>query len=152
MLYVAWDFFYWHYLYEEPITAFLRDWQTGVSSKLLSLFGFNTYVYGNNLYIDGENCILVANQCNGLDFGGVFLCFIFAYPAPIKQKLYFIPLGLAVVFGLNIIRISGLALNFHYSKGSFEFNHKITFTYVVYILVFAAWYGWTRLMDRLGVK
>jgi exosortase/archaeosortase family protein len=152
VLYFAWDFFYWRFIFDNAFTWWLRDTQTFLSCKVLQFFGFSAYALSKYLYIDGIKCVAIANQCNGLDFFGVFICTLIAYPSSIKAKLTYIPIGIILVFGLNILRISLLAVNHHYFKGSFEFNHKFTYTYTIYILVFISWFFWLKWIDKSSEK
>jgi exosortase/archaeosortase family protein len=78
-------------------------------------------------------------------FGG----FVLAFPGPWQRKLWFIPLGMALIWVLNVLRVAALALNHHYAHQSVDFNHHYTFTFMVYACIFGLWMLWAR---RLAVK
>ena len=58
------------------------------------------------------------------------------------MRLWYIPLGLALIHLSNLIRIASLVLILLYSPESLAFNHDYTFTIFVYAVIFALWYGW----------
>jgi exosortase/archaeosortase family protein len=74
----------------------------------------------------------------------LFAGFVLAFPGPVRRKLWFIPLGIAAIYLLNIIRIGVLALNHLYYHESVEFNHHYTFSFVVYACIFLLWMLWAR--------
>jgi hypothetical protein len=57
------------------------------------------------------------------------------------------------VYVINLIRIQLLILNFKYSTLSFDFNHKYTYTIVVYLCIFMLWLIWANhLSMRKGLQ
>lgn len=59
-------------------------------------------------------------------------------------------LGCVVLYGFNAVHIAALALNHHYYRQSVEFNHRYTFTYLVYGVLLLLWLRWTRLVAAPG--
>jgi exosortase/archaeosortase family protein len=100
----------------------------------------------NDFYVtlNGNNAVFIGTPCNGFEFFNLFICFVLAFPAKWQHKLCFIPVGILSIHLLNIIRVAGLALNWHFSKGSFDFNHKYTFVLFVYGLLFLLWTLWAK--------
>ena len=64
--------------------------------------------------------------------------FVLAFPGPWQHMLWFVPAGMAITLGLNVLRVAALALNHHYA-----------FTFVVYACIFGLWMLWAR---RLAVR
>ncbi len=93
--------------------------------------------------IDGSNGVLIGYPCNGLELFALFTGFVIAFPGKIKNKFWFIPLGILVIHLTNIIRILALAIIAYKSPNYLEFNHNYTFTVSVYVIVFALWMIWT---------
>ena len=115
----------------------------------LGAFGYKTFeskevddfqVFG----IDGSNGVWIGGPCNGLTLIFLFAVFVIAYPGPIKQKLWFIPLGALIIHLSNSIRIISLSLIALYNPKSLEFNHTYTFTFIVYGIVFSLWMQWVN--------
>jgi exosortase/archaeosortase family protein len=73
----------------------------------------------------------------------MFLGFVVAHAGPWRRKLWFIPVGLLLIHGSNILRIMALAEAVLYHPEIYEFNHKYAYTIVVYSLIiglFALWH------------
>ena len=60
------------------------------------------------------------------------------------HKLIFIPIGILIVHGLNLLRLVALALIVVYHPDSLQFNHKYTFTILVYVCIFFLWMIWVK--------
>ena len=56
---------------------------------------------------------------------------------------------MAIIWGLNVLRLAALALNHQYAHRSVDFNHHYAFTFVVYACIFGLWMLWAR---RLAVR
>jgi exosortase/archaeosortase family protein len=56
--------------------------------------------------------------------------------------MWFIPLGIVLIYCLNVLRIIGLSFNKYYDYQSADFNHHYTFTVIVYAGIFALWMWW----------
>lgn len=148
LLYLA-----WHLLYEfilKPHTALDEVVATNLvdgTTWLLDLFGYEvmdaaTCARPHALGIVGGDCLQVGAPCDGVVLFALFICFIAAFPGPWKMRLWYIPLGLALIHLSNLIRIASLVLILFYSPESLAFNHDYTFTIFVYAVIFALWYSW----------
>lgn len=94
--------------------------------------------------LDGSTGVWIGVPCNGIHLIGLFSVFIIAYPGPWQRKLYFIPLGIVILFGYNTLRICLLALLSKYHPHWLMFNHNYTFTATAYLLVFTLWIFWVK--------
>ena len=74
----------------------------------------------------------------------LFAGFIIAYPGPWKVKLFYVPIGVFLIYLLNVLRIMALGLNSFHSRHTLEFNHKYTFAFVVYACIFGFWMLWIK--------
>ncbi|MFD2786194.1 exosortase X [Hymenobacter rubripertinctus] len=92
----------------------------------------------------GQAAVYVGNPCNGLVLYALFAGFVLAYPGSGRRRLWFIPLGLAVIYGINVLRIAALAINHTYWYHTVEFNHHYTFTFVAYGAILVLWHQWVR--------
>jgi exosortase family protein XrtF len=146
LLYVAWDGLMSAYLNTSPLAYWLSGAITHTSIGVLDLMGYAVRGYNKvfGINIDGKACVFLGNACNGLDFMGVFCCFVLAYPASWKSKIWFIPVGIVAIHLLNVLRVVLLALNMHYMRSTFDFNHKYTFMIAVYALIFWLWTTWIK--------
>jgi exosortase family protein XrtF len=127
-------------------------------SFILEIFGYRTFaskevndfqVFG----IDGSNGVWIGGPCNGITLMFLFTIFVIAYPGSLKNKLWYIPLGIIAVHLINIIRIVTLAIIALYSPLSLDFNHTYTFTFIAYSFVFMLWMLWVnKLADPIKIK
>ncbi|MCR9249724.1 MAG: exosortase/archaeosortase family protein [bacterium] len=104
------------------------------------------------LTISNEPAILVADACNGLELFALYAGFIICFPGKFKYKAIFLPIGIAILFLVNILREIALALNYHFYKVSFDFNHHYTFAILVYLIVFLIWRYWLNNFSTLSSK
>jgi exosortase family protein XrtF len=96
------------------------------------------------LQLDGQDVIRISNRCNALFTIAIYVGFILAYPGAWKPKVAFITLGTLAIISSNVIRVSVLALNWIYYRSTFDFNHKYTYTFVLYSVVFLLWMWWVN--------
>ena len=94
--------------------------------------------------VDGVDTVAVGNRCNALFTIALYIGFILAYPGKWMPKFLFIIFGSAIIFSANIIRIIALSFNSLYSPETLDFNHKYTYTFVVYSVVFIFWMWWVN--------
>ncbi len=94
--------------------------------------------------IDGSNGVWIGGPCNGITLMFLFAIFVVAYPGSVKNKLWYIPLGIVIVHAINIIRIIVLALIANYNYEYLDFNHTYTFTFLAYSAVFGLWMLWVN--------
>lgn len=120
---------------------------------IFNLLGYKTFaskevndvqVFG----IDGSNGVWIGGPCNGITLMFLFAVFVIAYPGNIKNKLWYVPLGILIVHSINIMRIIALALIAYYYPQYLDFNHTYTFTFVAYSAVFGLWMLWVNKFSK----
>ncbi len=94
--------------------------------------------YGNLDY----NVIYVSWGCSGFKqfYQWIFLMILF--PGPWKHKLWYIPAGLAVIYGVNVLRIYSLLITTMYSPDNVHFVHDDIVRPFFYVVMFALWVFW----------
>lgn len=115
------------------------------AAATLRLAGWAAHVAPANaklLVLNGQPSVLVGDPCNGLLLYVLFVGFIVAFPGSIRHKLWFVPLGILVIYAINVGRVALLALNHVYWHPTVEFDHHYTFTFVVYGAIGALWIAW----------
>jgi len=148
--YSSWFIFYTLWLGPQQTVDF---WLCNIEAKeitfLLKTIGFNMEHlieedYKHAFYVDGKRTIGLASSCNGLVLFPLFSLFILATPGHWKTKLYYILIGCIAIYHVNILRIISLVFVKMYSPASLSFNHKYTFTIVVYSFIFFLWHLWIK--------
>ena len=127
---------------------------TFLVNGILELLGFTLidsgviHGYNRTLGIDGTHGLYIADSCAGVPLMALFSGFILAYPGQTIRKLIYIPIGLAIIHLINIIRIVGLAIVTLYAPEMLDFNHHYTFTIIVYTCIFLLWILWVNRFSK----
>lgn len=130
--------------------------QVKTSGFLLNALGFDVKYRSHNddgspdvLWIPGSaHSLQVEQACDSLDLMGLFAVFVLAYPGPWKQRLWYIPVGVVLIHLLNIVRITSLCIIEYKDPSLLDFNHKYTFTGVMYLFIFGLWYYWVKKLSN----
>ena len=156
LVYLGWFFGYEQWLARDGrLDLALCAQLTRTSVVLLRQGGFAANVDPANpslLLMNGSPAVVVGAPCDGMVLYALFAGFVLAFPGPGRRKLWFIPVGMAVIWGLNVLRVAALALNHHFARQSVDFNHHYTFTFVVYFCIFALWMLWARRLAVPGTQ
>lgn len=149
VLYVGWLIGYeWLIGPNGPLDRSLSISIAYAAAHLLRLLGFEAALTlptaAPTVTMAGQAAVFVGSPCNGLVLYALFTGFIVAYPGKLRRKCWFIPLGIASIYFLNVVRVAILALNHTYWYHTVDFNHHYTFTSVAYGAIFGLWYLWTR--------
>ncbi len=115
-----------------------------VSSTLLGSVGFEVFLDGRILSLQGVSGVRIANGCNGLSTLGLFIGFVLAYPGRARRRLWFIPFGVFVVYATNVIRVVIMLLSQKYWPAAFEPLHGFGLTTIFYVVVFGLWVLWAN--------
>lgn len=145
VLYLVWYLFYDLWLYPDgQLDQYLCRNAAFISGQILNFFGLQGASEGIKVLVNGYPVVKVGPPCNGLILYVLFGGFIVAYPGPWKMKALYIPAGIISIYALNILRVMALAINGFYSRHTLDFNHKYTFTFIVYAIIFGFWMYWVK--------
>jgi exosortase/archaeosortase family protein len=115
-----------------------------VASTLLGGGGFEVAVDGRSLALPGVPGVRIVNGCNGLSTLGLFVGFVLAYPGSNRRRLWFIPMGLGVVYATNVTRVAVMLLVQKYWPPAFDPLHGFGLTTIFYVVVFGLWVAWAH--------
>ncbi|MBS1771886.1 MAG: archaeosortase/exosortase family protein [Bacteroidetes bacterium] len=122
------------------LTTFTED----CTARFLSLF-YKTVAQDNHtIYLDGIQTVIIAPQCNGLEVFVLYVGFLLCIPTTITRMLSFAIGGVLVIFALNILRTSGLAVMLYHGSFLFDFAHHYAFKLIIYAVAFAGWVLYTK--------
>lgn len=151
MLYLGWHILWYQWIEPDGTVNHYLTYNTAwISALALNLFSSSTFTLSpfseQNTYLFKDNVpvVLIEHGCNGLILMVLFAAFIVAFPGPRKAKLWFVPMGILGIYAINSLRVIGLAVNHMFAKSSFDFNHKYTFTILVYGAIFVFWMIWVN--------
>lgn len=117
---------------------------------LLRFFGFNVSLQPGNIIAHANgNSVQIIWACTGLKQAYIFFCIIAFYRGPWMKKLWFVPLGLLVVYFFNIFRITFIIAVVEKHPEWFHFLHLYAFKYAFYLIIFLMWVLWE---EKFAVK
>jgi len=140
----------WYFIYEQWLTkvgtldGIIIDSIVYITNKILLFLGYSTFVYEHTFGIDGSNGVYIGTPCNGLELMALFSGFILIFKGSWKNKLWFIPMGIVFIYVFNVLRVLALAIIAKVAPETLDFNHKYTFTLMLYLMVFLGWMVWVK--------
>lgn len=152
-------FAFYHYLYKidliinpnfDSLTYFSKV-LSKQSNSILEFFGFSTSTEINGKMVVSKileykysHGVWIGEPCNGIKIFGLFAIFILCFKGNIKNKVWFITLGIVIIHILNIIRIAILSYIAAVNPILLNFNHNITFQVLIYGAMFVLWFLWIK--------
>lgn len=121
---------------------YVRSYRTFLltgTALVTELFGHNTFLRGDILFVkDGHN-IRMAYSCMGINILCLWWAFTIAVPMSVKKKLFHFMLGTACLIILNITRLSLLTMSpKDVSLGQMIIDHHDLYNCIVYGLILIA--------------
>ncbi len=133
----------------EGMYDFIAKRLAEATSVILTLLGYSHKQYGRVVIPDGARGIIIANLCVGVAAFYIYTGLIIAFGTNWRDKLWFIPLGLLLIFIINIFRVLALVLvQLHYEQ-FFKLAHTYVYVVITYGLIFALVVFW---MEKLAFK
>lgn len=144
-LYLVWLLVYEQWLFKVGlIDQIIIDNIIFLSVSFLNLIGYHTFEYAQTFGIDGSHGVFIGTPCDGLDLFMLFAGFIIIFKGKWLNKLLFITFGVITLHLINVLRVIALAVMAKVSPEILDFNHKYTFTILMYFIVFLGWVLWVR--------
>lgn len=114
------------------------------------LGGFSVLIEGTNL-VSGTFRVDVSPACSGAVPSMIYLAAVFAFPASWRSKLIGAGLGLAIIQGVNLIRVVVLFLIGLFEPQLFHETHVYIAQSLVVAIAVATWLFWAgRFADASG--
>lgn len=122
------------------------------SKALLDLTGIEFTTCGQTFFIanisGGTSWLEVSPGCTSLKQWLHWLFLMILFPGPWRHKWWYIPLGLLIIQGMSILRISGIACAIYRWPGSFSFFHDYVFKGLFYGGIFLMWVVWVEIFRQ----
>ena len=90
----------------------------------------------------GNGVITVYEGCNSINVMIVFIAFMVAFGSFSRRKLWFMAIGLVMIYLLNLARVTFLFWVVESYPDHLYFVHKYLFTIIIYAVVMLLWYLW----------
>jgi len=129
-----------------PLTDFFNSMSRHVAKKsigVLHLFYSNAVLLPENIiqHPNGKS-VQIIWACTGIKQAYIFFCIIAFYHGPWKKKIWYIPMGLCVVYLFNLLRISAIAALVENHSELFDLVHGYILKYLFYAVIFGLWVLW----------
>lgn len=123
------------------VVGAMRLFYDNVSTEILE--GDNSV----RVWINGKPAgIAVYEGCNGVAIFYLFFAFLVGFWGGAKRLAWFSVLGIAIIHLFNLGRLLLLAYVAQNHSQLFHFTHKYLFTLSIYLIVFALWIWWIRMI------
>jgi exosortase family protein XrtF len=128
------------------------------SANLLSACNFPvTYKdYENNpstlILENGRTMLSIYEGCNGINIIIIFVAFLIAFGPIKKALLWFIPLGIFIIYLFNLLRIVLLFFIARHMPEVMYFTHKYLLTGMLFAVIFILWILWIRKFSKASVS
>jgi len=108
------------------------------------ILGMDVKVHNFLFQFDSGMPIRIVWGCSGVKQMFIFtVIMLFSYGSW-KHKLWFIPLGILICHGVNIVRILVLTLITYQYPAQFDLFHTYIFKYAFYGIIFLMWLVWNE--------
>ena len=144
-IYGVWYVFYDLWLLPDGrLDAWVSQTVVHAGHFVLSGFGIDAAVNGRTIELARASGIRIVDGCNGISTIGLFAGFVFAFPGTARRRALFLPLGIAVIYVANVVRVSLLAgLQVHWPT-AFESVHSLGAPAFFHLIVFGLWVLWAN--------
>ncbi|GEM_PF-3479531 len=121
------------------------------AKSLLEYFGYEAslqfYPDKNSvtIYLKNNPAVQVIEGCNGFTVLLLFVSFLFAYRSRLKLYLWYIPLTVPLLWGVNVLRVYWLAIVINENGREVFAWQKSVFTASIYLVILLFWMLWIKL-------
>jgi exosortase/archaeosortase family protein len=136
---------------DQKVDIWLNELLARAGYNLLNIFGYVSCIDGSSICVRSTSTVIIGRGCNGFDIYCIFASFIILFPGVWWKKIIYIIFGIAVIFISNIMRVTFLAIDRYYDYKVFYYNHKYTYVFVVYAIVFGLWVLWITKFTKKNV-
>ncbi len=132
---------------------FMADHVANATARVLRMVGYQISLSADHVVRHDNNvAVRVVWACTGLKQAYIFVCIIAFYRGTLKNKLWFIPLGLVVVYLFNIFRIAAITALIKNHPEWFYLLHEHVFKYLFYVIIFGMWIFWEEVVSKKTVQ
>lgn len=111
-------------------------------SLILSLMKIPHFHEKRVIIVEGTNGIYFGDLCLGIAPMFIYSGIILAFGNNLKAKLWFIPMGVAFIFLINVLRLLALVLIQARFNTYFDFAHDYLYVVITYSLIFVLVMWW----------
>ena len=132
-----------------PFTSLIAD----VSVWLIQLFDDNVVATANVIRDKTSGFgVRIERGCNGVEALIILFAAIFAFPAPLKNKLIGFAVGFVAIQALNLVRIVSLFYLGQWNQVAFEWFHLYLWQALIILDALVVWLVWLRTLPRARAR
>jgi exosortase H (IPTLxxWG-CTERM-specific) len=132
-----------------PFTSLVAD----VSVWLITLFDDNVIAASNVIRDKASGFgVRIERGCNGVEALIILFAAIFAFPAPLKNKLIGFAIGFVAIQGLNLVRIISLFYLGQWNQVAFEWFHLYLWQALIILDALVVWLVWLRTLPQARAR
>jgi len=128
-----------------PFTSLIAD----ISVWLIQVFD-DDVIATANVIRDGVTGfgVRIERGCNGVEALIILFAAIFAFPAPLKNKLIGFAIGFFAIQALNLVRIISLFYLGQWNQVAFEWFHLYLWQALIILDALVVWLVWLRTLPQ----
>jgi len=130
-----------------PFNFMVRHFSYAISG-VMHFFGSDVMQANNVLFFENGNAIGVIWGCTAIKQAYIFFCIIAFTRGSWKNKLWYVPSGLLVVYLFNLFRMTIIVATAKNHIEWFHFLHGFLFKYAFYGVIFLMWLLWDEKIAR----
>jgi exosortase H (IPTLxxWG-CTERM-specific) len=132
-----------------PFTSFIAD----VSAWIVQFFDDNVTSVSNVIRDKTTGFgVRIERGCNGIEALIILFAAIFAFPAPLKNKLIGFTIGFFAIQGLNMVRIVSLFYLGQWNQVAFEWFHLYLWQALIILDALVVWLIWLRTLPQAKAR
>jgi len=128
-----------------PFTSFIAD----ISVWIIQLFDDNVVATANVIRDSTSGFgVRIERGCNGVEALIILFAAIFAFPAPLRNKLLGFAVGFFAIQALNLVRIISLFYLGQWNQVAFEWFHLYLWQALIILDALVVWLVWLRTLPQ----
>jgi len=128
-----------------PFTSFIAD----ISVWIIQLFDDNVVATANVIRDKTSGFgVRIERGCNGVEALIILFAAIFAFPAPLRNKLLGFAVGFFAIQALNLVRIISLFYLGQWNQVAFEWFHLYLWQALIILDALVVWLVWLRTLPQ----
>jgi exosortase H (IPTLxxWG-CTERM-specific) len=132
-----------------PFTSFIAD----VSVWIIQFFDAEVIARGNSIKDASTGFgVRIERGCNGVEAMIILFAAIFAFPAPLKNKMMGFVIGFFAIQVLNIVRIVSLFYLGQWNQVAFEWFHLYLWQALIIMDALVVWLVWLRTLPQAKLR
>jgi exosortase H (IPTLxxWG-CTERM-specific) len=132
-----------------PFTSFIAD----VSAHIIQTFDDNVGSIANVIRDKTTGFgVRIERGCNGVEALIILFAAIFAFPAPIKNKVVGFVVGFFAIQFLNLVRIVSLFYLGQWNQVAFEWFHLYLWQALIILDALVVWLVWLRTLPQAKAR